>query len=62
MHSHPDMLAVFLADNRSAIHPPRQEDGGVLCIAGQTMVIPAEVHVPENLSDEKLELILIELK
>ena len=30
--------------------------------AGQTMLIPAEEHLPENLTDKPLELVLVELK
>ncbi len=62
MHSHPDGLAVFLTENRARFTFPDGQTEERTWTAGQTMFIPAEAHVPENLTDNQLELILIELK
>ncbi len=62
MHGHPDTLAVFLTDNRGKFTFP---DGGTeerSWYAGQTMLIPAEEHLPENLTNRLLELVLVEFK
>ena len=62
MHSHPDGLAVFLTENRARFTFPDGKSEERSWKAGQTMLIPAETHVPENLTDKLLELVLIELK
>ena len=62
MHSHPDGLAVFLTENRARFTFPDGKTEERSWKAGQTMLIPAETHVPENLTDKLLELVLIELK
>jgi quercetin dioxygenase-like cupin family protein len=62
MHSHPDAVAVFLADQRARFTFPDgkslERDMG----SGQVLWMPAETHAPENLSDGPLRLILVEMK
>ena len=62
MHSHPDGLAVFLTESSGRFTFPdgRSEDRS--WSAGQTMFMPAETHLPENLTDQPLEVVLVELK
>lgn len=62
MHGHPASLAVFLTESRGRFTFPdgRSEDRS--WTAGQTMFLPAENHLPENLTDEPLEVVLVELK
>lgn len=62
MHGHPASLAVFLTENRGKFTFPDGKSEDRNWTAGQTMFIPAENHLPENLTDKPLELVLIELK
>ena len=62
MHGHPATVAVFLTDNRGRFTFPDGKTEERSWKAGQTMVMPPENHLPENLSDNLLELVLIELK
>ncbi len=62
MHSHPASVAIFLRDAECRFTYPdgRTEDHNLK--AGQTMVMPAMQHLPENLGATPLEVILVELK
>lgn len=62
MHSHPDGLAVFLTESSGRFTFPDGKSEDRSWSAGQTMFMPAETHLPENLTDQPLELVLIELK
>jgi len=62
MHYHPDAVAVFTTDNQVNFTLP---DGKVLettSVKGQAIWTPAGKHLPQNVGDEPLELILVELK
>ena len=62
MHAHPAIVAIMLTDARLGMSYPdgrTEEIGGK---AGEVMSMPATVHLPENLSDQTFEAILIELK
>ncbi len=62
MHEHPASVAVFLTENRSKF---TLADGKTLersWKAGDAMWLEAEKHLPENLTDKPLELVLVELK
>ena len=62
MHYHPDNVAVFLTEHLAEMTVP---DGSVLesrAAAGETLFTPAGQHLPRNISDGPLELILVELK
>ncbi len=62
MHSHPDLVAVYLTDLHVKMTTPdgkSQEETGK---AGQAQWTPAGTHLPENLSDQAVEGILVELK
>jgi quercetin dioxygenase-like cupin family protein len=62
MHAHPATVAVFLTDNRGRFTFPDGRTEERSWKAGQSMLMPAEEHLPENLSDNPLELVLIEFK
>ncbi len=62
MHYHPDAVAVFTTDNQVNFSLP---DGKVLettAVKGETIWTPAGKHLPQNVGDEPLEVILVELK
>ena len=62
MHGHPASLAVFLADTRGKFTFPDGKTEEFTTKTGQAMFVPAGEHLPENLSDEPLEVVLVELK
>jgi quercetin dioxygenase-like cupin family protein len=62
MHGHPAAVAVFLTDNRAKFTFPDGRSEERSWKAGESMLMPAENHLPQNLSDKPLELIFIELK
>ena len=62
MHGHPASLAIFLTENRARFTFPGGKTEERSWTAGQTMFISAEEHLPENLTDKPLELVLVELK
>jgi len=62
MHYHPDAVAVFTTDNKVNFTLP---DGKVLettAVKGQTIWTPAGNHLPQNVGDKSLEVILVEMK
>jgi mannose-6-phosphate isomerase-like protein (cupin superfamily) len=62
MHSHPDVVAVYLTDAKVLFHLPdgkTQEGSGK---AGEAMFTPAGVHLPENVGDAPMDVIVVELK
>ena len=62
MHRHPAAVAVFLSaqDARFTLHGGKTVERHAA--AGEAQWMPAETHLPENLSDQPLELILVEMK
>jgi beta-alanine degradation protein BauB len=62
MHSHPDSIAIFQTDGRVKFTYPNGKSEEREVKAGQAQFTPAARHLPENLSDNDLEVILIELK
>jgi len=62
MHAHPSTVAVFLNDSRVRMTFPdgRTEERDMK--AGQTNFSGPEEHLPENLTDRTLDVIVIELK
>ena len=62
MHGHPQSLGVFLTDGHVRFTFPdgsTEENQGKV---GEVQAYPAGEHLPENLSDQPLEVILVELK
>ena len=62
MHSHPDAVAIFQTDGRVKFTYPGGKTEERDMKAGQTLFTPAVRHLPENLSDSDMEVILVELK
>jgi quercetin dioxygenase-like cupin family protein len=62
MHEHPNAVAVFLTDQNVKFTFPDGKTKTEPAKAGQTIFTPAGKHLPENLGDKPLELILVELK
>lgn len=62
MHSHPDAVAIFQTDSRVKFTYPGGKTEERDMKAGQTLFTPAVKHLPENLSDADMEVILVELK
>jgi quercetin dioxygenase-like cupin family protein len=62
MHGHPASVAVFLADTRGQFTFPDGQTEEFTTKTGQSMFVPAGEHLPENLSDQPLEVVLVELK
>ena len=62
MHNHPANLAVFLTDTHAKFTLPDGKTQEAHPKAGQTEWDSGGKHLPENLSDQPFELILVELK
>ena len=62
MHSHPDSVAVFLADQTGKFTYPDGKSEDVTMKTGEAKFTPAGVHLPENTGKGPLDLILVELK
>jgi hypothetical protein len=62
MHGHPAGVGVFLNDNAAKFSLPDGKSVDRSWKAGDAGWLPAETHLPENLTDKPLELILVELK
>ena len=62
MHNHPANLAVFLTDGHAKFTLPDGKTQEAHMKTGQTEWDSGGKHLPENLSDQPFELILVELK
>jgi quercetin dioxygenase-like cupin family protein len=62
MHSHPNSVAVFLADGKGEFNYPDGKKEPMSWKAGEARYTPAVTHQPEDTGDKPLELILVELK
>jgi uncharacterized RmlC-like cupin family protein len=62
MHSHPDGVAIFQRDSHCRFTFPDGKTEEQRFRAGETLYMPAGSHLPENLSDQPFEVILVELK
>ena len=62
MHSHPDGVAIFQNDVHCRFTFPDGKTEEQHFRAGETLFMPAGTHLPENLSDKGLDVILVELK
>jgi len=62
MHSHPDSIAIFQTDGRVKFTYPNGKTEERDMKAGQAAFTPAGRHLPENLTDNDMEVILVELK
>ena len=62
MHTHGPNVAISLTNNTVRMTLPDGTSSEVTGEAGTTEWRDAEEHLPENLSDEPLEVVLVELK
>jgi quercetin dioxygenase-like cupin family protein len=62
MHRHPDAVAIFQNDGKVKFTYPGGKTEEREMKAGQTLFTPAVKHLPENLTDNDMEVILVELK
>lgn len=62
MHDHGDVTAVFLTDHNCRFEYPEGGSEVLKAQAGDVKYMPAFSHLPENLANEPMELILIETK
>ncbi len=62
MHTHGPNAAIFLTTNTVRMTLPDGSSMELTSEAGGTQWSDSEEHLPENLSDEPLEVILVELK
>ncbi len=62
MHSHPPSVAVFLTAHAVRFTYPDGRAEEVRVNAGGVQWLPVTAHLPENLNDQPLELVLVELK
>ena len=62
MHSHPDLVAIFQTDGRVKFTYPNGKTEERDMKAGQALWTPATRHLPENLTDNDMEVILVEFK
>ncbi len=62
MHRHPAAVAVFLTDAHARFRFPDGKTEEQNARAGDIAAYPAGDHLPENLSDRPLEVVLVELK
>jgi uncharacterized RmlC-like cupin family protein len=62
MHSHPDSVAIFQHDAHCRFTFPDGKTEDHRFRAGETLYTPAGSHLPENLSNQPIDLILVELK
>lgn len=62
MHSHPDLVVLFLTDAEVRFTFPDGSSEEVRVTGGESMIMPSTTHLPENLSNKPLEVVLVELK
>ena len=62
MHSHPNAVAVFMTDATVQFTLPDGKKQISKVKTGESQFTPAGVHLPENMGDKDMEVILVELK
>lgn len=62
MHSHPDSVSIFQKDIHCRFTFPDGKTEEQRFRAGETLFMAAGSHLPENLSNQPFEVILVELK
>ncbi len=62
MHSHPNSVAVFLTDSKVQFTDAEGKKTDMSAKAGDAQASPGGTHLPENVTDKGMDLILIELK
>jgi beta-alanine degradation protein BauB len=62
MHSHPATVAVFLTDAKGQFSYPGGKKENFIGKAGDALYSAAASHLPENIGDTGMDLIVVELK
>jgi hypothetical protein len=62
MHTHPALVAVLITDANVRFTYPDGRTEDVSMSRGQVVNMTAVEHLPENLSDQPFEIILLEVK
>ena len=62
MHSHPDAVAIFMTDATVQFSFPDGKKDSHTVKTGDSQFTPAGVHLPQNMGDKPMEVILVELK
>lgn len=62
MHVHPESVAVFLTDQKAKFTGPDGKTAEVDAKAGEVKHFPAGPHLPQNIGDKPMEVILVEFK
>jgi hypothetical protein len=62
MHSHPNSVAVFLTDSKVQFTDAAGKKTDMAAKAGDAQASPGGTHLPENVTDAGMDLILVELK
>ncbi len=62
MHYHPASVAVYLTDGKSIMTTPDGKSVDASVKAGTASWAPAGSHLPQNVGDKNLEVIVVELK
>jgi len=62
MHSHPNLVAVFLNDSKGQFTFPDGKKQDITAKAGDAQYEDAVTHLPENTGDDGMDIILVELK
>ena len=62
MHDHPESVAVFLTDQKAVFATPDGKSVEIDAKAGEVQHIPAGPHLPQNIGDKPMQIILVEFK
>ena len=62
MHEHPDAVAINLTDGKVLFHHPDGESVEINSKENSAGWTKATKHLPENIGDKNMEVILVELK
>ena len=62
MHSHPNLVAVFLNGSKGQFTFPDGKKQDFTAKAGDSLYEAAVTHLPENTGDDAMDLIVVELK
>jgi quercetin dioxygenase-like cupin family protein len=62
MHTHPETVAIFLTDQKATFTTPDGKTTEMDAKAGEVKNLPAGPHLPQNIGDKPMELILVEFK
>jgi len=62
MHTHPESVAIFLTDQKATFTTPDGKSTEIDAKAGDVKDLAAGPHLPQNMAEKPMELILVELK